>query len=425
MNINSLIEFILNRQGTDSFSVSALSNDPSLDKAVEEVCLKLRNSPNADIVIVFISSNFASDYPRLLPLLQRKLKYKVLIGSAVGGVIGFSKNNSLHENLNVPSLSITLLKLQNSNIIPFHIPEDVNIDMDNPCKVWKNCIKDLSKVDHSINFCSAIMFVDPSMRNVDQLIGSFDFSFPKSNLIGGISTYHPFSYGSLFYEDKICAGATGFLIYGEWEIKTLVTKGVKPLGPILEVQSVQKNVIYKVKENNNLVSPVEFLQRLIGELSLNEKELLQQSLFLGVENKNLKITNKGKLLSDGTFVVRDLLGIDPTNGALAITDRLTVGQKVQFQSRDIEISQKEIELGIKNMLEKTGEKPILTFLLSCIGRSKSGSGNNYEDLQSVNNLLDSIPLCGAFFQGEIGQINGNSHLHSYSSCWGLLVKRKT
>ncbi len=425
MNINSLIEFILNRQGTNSFSVSALSNDPSLDKAVEEVCRKLRNSPNADIAIVLISSNFASDYPRLLPLLQRKLKYKMLIGSGVGGVIGFSKNNIICENFNVPSLSITLLKLQNSNIIPFHIPEDVNIDMDNPCKVWKNCLKDFTKEDHSINFCSAIMFVDPSMRNVDQLIGSFDFSFPKSDLIGGIATYHPFSYGSLFYEDKLCGGAIGFLIYGEWEIETLVTKGVKPLGPILEVQSVQKNIIYKVKENNNLVSPVEFLQKLIGELSLKEKNLLQQSLFLGVENKNLKITNKGKLLSDGTFVVRDLLGIDPTNGALAITESLTIGQKVQFQSRDIEISQKEIEIGIENILKKTGEKPILTFLLSCIGRNTSSSGNNYEDLQSLNNHLGSIPLCGGFFQGEIGQINGNSHLHSYSSCWGLLVKRKT
>ena len=189
-------------------------------------------------------------------------------------------------------------------------------------------------------------------------------------------------------------------------------------------RQVQKNVIYKVKENNNLVSPVEFLRNLIGELSLTERDLLQQSLFLGVENKNLKITNKGKLLNDGTFVVRDLLGIDPTNGALAITDKLTVGQRVQFQSRDIEISQQEIELGIQNLLNKTSEKPILTFLLSCIGRSKSGSGNNYGDLQSVNNLLGSIPLCGAFFQGEIGQINGNSHLHSYSSCWGLLVKRK-
>jgi len=229
----------------------------------------------------------------------------------------------------------------------------------------------------------------------------------------------------LFYEDKLCSGAIGFLIYGEWEIETLVTKGVKPLGPIIEVHSVEKNVIYKFKENNNLVSPVEFLQKLIGELSLNERDLLQQSLFLGVENKNLKITNKGELLNEGTFVVRDLLGIDPTNGALAVTERLTVGQKVQFQSRDIEISQKEIELGIENILKKTGEKPILTFLLSCIGRSKSGSGNNYGDLQSANNLLGSIPLCGAFFQGEIGQINGNSYLHSYSSCWGLLVKRKT
>tara|TARA_Y100000591_G_scaffold154933_1_gene133322 strand:+ start:2107 stop:3384 length:1278 start_codon:yes stop_codon:yes gene_type:complete len=424
MNINSLIEFILNRQGTNSFCVSALSNDPSLEKAVEEVCLKLKNSPNADMAIVLISSNFASDYPRLLPLLKRKLKYKMLIGSAVGGVIGLNKNNSLQENFNVPSLSITLLKLPNSNIIPFHIPEDANMDMDNPCKVWKNCLNDFNKIDQSMNFCSAIMFVDPTMRIVDQLIGSFDFSFPKSNLIGGIATYHPFSYGSLFYDDKLCAGAIGFLICGEWGIETLVTKGVKPLGPILEVHSVQKNVIYKVKENNNLVSPVQFLQNLIGELSLNERDLLQQSLFLGVENKNLKITNKGKLLHDGTFVVRDLLGIDPTNGALAITDKLTVGQRVQFQSRDIEISQKEIELGIENMLKKTGEKPILTFLLSCIGRSTSGSGNNYGDLQSVNNLLGSIPLCGAFFQGEIGQINGNTHLHSYSSCWGLLVKRK-
>ncbi len=340
MNINSLFEFILNRKCPDSSSLTALSNDPSLDKAVEEVCLQLKSLSNADVAIVLISSNFASDYPRLLPLLKRKLKYQILIGSSVGGVIGLSKDNSLQENLNVPSLSITLLKLQNSNIIPFQIPENANIDLDNPSKVWKKYIKDTNNIDNSMNFGSAMMFVDPSMRNVDELISAFDFSFPNSNLIGGIATYHPFSYGSLFYEDKLCAGAIGFFINGEWAIETLVTKGVKPLGPILEVHSVQKNIIYKVKENNNLVSPVEFLQQLIGDLSIKEKDLLQQSLFLGVENNNMKITNKGKLLYNGTFVIRDLLGIDPTNGALAITDKLTVGQKVQFQSRDIEISQK-------------------------------------------------------------------------------------
>ena len=424
MNINSLFEFILNQQRPDSCCLTALSNDPSLDKAVEEVCLKLKNLTNADIAIVFISSNFASDYPRLLPLLKRKLKYKMLIGSSVKGVIGLNNNNSFNENVDVPSLSITLLNLQNSQIIPFHIPENTNIDLDNPSKVWKNCIKDINKINNGMNFCSAIMFVDPSMGKINELISSFDFSFPKSNLIGGIATYHPFSYGSLFFEDKLCGGATGFIISGEWEIETFVTKGVKPLGPILEVHTVQKNIIYKLKENNKLISPVGFLQDLIGDLSLNERDLLQQSLLLGVENKNMKITSKGELLYDGTFVVRDLLGIDPTNGALAITDVLTVGQKVQFHSRDIEISQKEIEIGIQNILQKTQEKPILTLLLSCMGRTKTIFGNNYGDVQCVNNLLGSIPLCGAFFQGEIGQINGNSHLHSHSSCWGLLVKRK-
>ena len=170
---------------------------------------------------------------------------------------------------------------------------------------------------------------------------------------------------------------------------------------------------------------MEFLQQLIKDLSLNEIDLLQQSLFLGLEDKNIKITSKRKLLYDGTFVVIDLLGFDPTNGPLAIKDTLNVGQKVQVQARDIEISQQEIEMGIKNLLKKTGKQPILIFLFSFIGKSKCGSGNNYRDLQTINNLLGSMPLCGAFFQGEIGQINSNSHLHSYSSCLGLIVKRST
>ena len=424
MNINSLFEFILNRQSLDSFSITAQSNEPSLEKAVNEVCLKLRNYQNADIGIVFISSNFASDYSRLLPLLKRKLKSTIFVGTAVGGVIGSSKNNSFKEEFDIPSLSITLLRLSNTNIIPFHIPEDTNIDMDNPGKIWKNSIKNINHINKSINFCSGIMFVDPSMRKINDLISSFDFSFPKSSLIGGIASYNPFANGSLFFDDKLCKGAIGFLIYGEWKIETFVTKGVKPLGPILEVYSVKKNIIYKVKENNNLISPVQFLQQLIGELSIKERDLANKSLFLGVENKNMKINIKGKLLCDGTFVVRDLLGIDPINGALAITDLLNVGQKVQFQSRDVEISQKEIESGIQNLLQKNDEIPILTLLLSCKGRNQSEFESHYGELDHINKFLGSIPICGAFFQGEIGQINGYSHLHSYSSCWGLLVKGK-
>ena len=420
MNINFLYNLIFNNQGSKPNSETAISVDPSLDIAIEEVCSKLKFSSNADIAIVYISSTFASDYPRLLPLLKRKLNAKILIGSGVGGVIGLENHDLLKEHLNIPSLSITLLKLPGAGLVPFHIPEDANIDLDNPGKVWKDYIKN---INISMNFCSAIMFIEPSMKKINELISSFDFSFPNSNLIGGIAAYHPFSYGSLFFEDKLCKGAIGFLMNGEWKIETLVTRGVKPLGPILEVHSAQKNILYKVKENDKLVTPLQFLQQLIGDLSLNERDLIQQSLFLGVENKNMKISSDGKLLTDGTFVVRDLLGLDPSNGAVAVTDLLKVGQKIQFHSRDIQISQKEIEIGIQNLLLQTGEKPILTLLLSCIGRSQSDAGNYYDDLQSAFLLLESIPFCGALFQGEIGQINGNSHLHAYSSCWGLLVKR--
>ena len=128
--------------------------------------------------------------------------------------------------------------MPNANILPFHIPDDANIDIDNPSRIWRNCVKDINKISYSMSDCSAVMFVDPSMRILDELITLSDFSFPKSNLSGGIAAYHPFSYGSIFYEDKLCDSATGFLINGGWGIDTLVNKGVKPVWPVIEVHSV-------------------------------------------------------------------------------------------------------------------------------------------------------------------------------------------
>tara|TARA_B100001121_G_C18256993_1_gene419902 strand:- start:109 stop:534 length:426 start_codon:yes stop_codon:yes gene_type:complete len=136
----------------------------------------------------------------------------------------------------------------------------------------------------------------------------------------------------------------------------------------------------------------------------------------------MKISSKGELSSDGTFVVRDLLGIDPVNGSVAVSDFLKVGQKVQFQARDGEISQGEIEIGLKTILNKMPDRPLLAILLSCFSRSYMINSSEKSDLDYAKIFLKSTPFCGGFLHGEIGQINGNTHLHGYSACWGLLVK---
>ncbi len=70
--------------------VSALSTRPSLEAAVDEVIAATQAALGAPahLGFVFISSTFASEYPRLLPLLHERLQVPALIGCGGGGIVG-------------------------------------------------------------------------------------------------------------------------------------------------------------------------------------------------------------------------------------------------------------------------------------------------------------------------------------------------
>jgi len=67
---------------------TALATDASLQGAVEAVALQLRGCGTADLALVFASASYASDLPRLLPLLRQKLNAKHWLGCLSPGVVG-------------------------------------------------------------------------------------------------------------------------------------------------------------------------------------------------------------------------------------------------------------------------------------------------------------------------------------------------
>lgn len=66
---------------------SALSTQPSLEAALDEVIATAMQSLDApaDLAILFISTTFASEFPRLQPLLADKLPVQHFIGC--GGMV--------------------------------------------------------------------------------------------------------------------------------------------------------------------------------------------------------------------------------------------------------------------------------------------------------------------------------------------------
>src|ERR671933_2958375 len=85
--------------------------------------------------------------------------------------------------------------------------------------------------------------------------------------------------------------------------------------------------------------PLEVLRDLIQNLSETDRQLAQHSLFVGVARDEFK-----QKLGHGDFLIRNLLGVDPRVGAIAIGDRIRPGQRIQFHLRDARTSEEDLEL---------------------------------------------------------------------------------
>ena len=117
---------------------NALSTRPSLEAAVTDVVEQAVSSLTvpADLGLVFISSAFASEYSRLLPLLAEKLAVPVMIGCSGGGVIGTTATGEPQELESQPAISLTLGYLPGVNIQVFHVLSEELPDLDSSPDAW-------------------------------------------------------------------------------------------------------------------------------------------------------------------------------------------------------------------------------------------------------------------------------------------------
>jgi small ligand-binding sensory domain FIST len=162
------------------------------------------------------------------------------------------------------------------------------------------------------------------------------------------------------------------------------------------------------------------LQTILQDLSPEEKELVRHSLFLGVAKTNFQLPSDGSPAPGPAVLVRNLIGVDPRNGSVAVAERLRVGQQVQFQLRDAETSRQEQQQLLAQQHGRNAE-PLAALLFACLGRGEGLYGSANGDVDGCRQHFPAVPISGAFCNGEIGPVAGATHLHGYTASWGFLV----
>ena len=163
----------------------------------------------------------------------------------------------------------------------------------------------------------------------------------------------------------------------------------------------------------------EVLEELYESLSPAEQDRVRTSLFLGL----VQVEGQEHYVQ-GDFLIRNLIGMDPDEGVLAVGARLTPHQVVQFHLRDAETSRQDLQALLERQARQGEDKAASGALLfSCLGRGQHLYGVANHDSTLFLEQLGEVPLAGFFCNGEIGPVGGRTFLHGFTSSFGLFRPR--
>src|SRR5207237_668198 len=128
-------------------------------------------------------------------------------------------------------------------------------------------------------------------------------------------------------------GGVGVRLEGPMEIRTLVSQGCRPVGNSFVVTRAEENVVFELAGR----PPLHRLRETVSALSAPDRELVSQGLHVG------RVIDEYKSeFGQGDFLIRGVLGADPESGAIAVGDRMEVGETVQFHVREAASADEEL-----------------------------------------------------------------------------------
>jgi small ligand-binding sensory domain FIST len=247
-----------------------------------------------------------------------------------------------------------------------------------------------------------LLLADPHSFPVAEFLRLVNEQVPNLTVMGGLASAAAGPGGNRIVADAHIAstGAVAVLLSDDVPVRPVVSQGCRPLGQPFTVTRAERNLLYELAGQ----PAVRRLQDLVLAADDDERELMRSGLHLGV------VVDEHRLeFGRGDFLVRNLLGVDKDNGALAVGERLEVGQTVQFQVRDAAAADEDLRLLLAPV---EGDAALL---FTCNGRGSRFFGAPDHDAALVDDLLGRVPLAGAFCAGEIGPVGGRNFLHGFTA----------
>jgi small ligand-binding sensory domain FIST len=384
---------------------SAITTERDIDRVVQSLEQDLRTQmdfPELDLVVVFFSSHWSTVASAITDRVRTALNPRFLIGCTCEGVIG--KDREIERER---AVSIVAARLPHATLVPFSFDSD-----DWTLLEEENAFRKL--VGLPIETRLVVLLADPHSTPIDGMLDAFNMHYPGIPLVGGMASGGA-QVGSnvLVLNDRaFMSGAVGVALAGDFDVDVIVSQGCRPFGRTFTVSDAEENILRGLEGTPTL----EQVQKLVADLSEDDRALLKNGLFVG---RAIRSGDLGR----GDFLIRSVIGIDRSSGAMGVGDSIRTGETIQFHLRDQKTAEEDLEMLL--MPQSLDEPPAGMLLFSCNGRGTRLYDHPNGDVSIVQDILGNVNLAGFFCAGEIGPIAGKNFLHGHTASIALFRPRST
>ncbi len=389
---------------------AALSVQVDLEKAIQECVeqsLASFGEETPDLAVIFVSHEHHAGFDGLPAKIRELTGARHLVGCAGETVVGNSREVEAG-----PALSLWLARFPEAKIESFELTGSIEgqfteADLEMP-EEW------LARCKESPESCSFLMFGEPFSFPALEWLRRVNEQCPQVSALGGMASggAGPGT-NRLFWQDQVLRnGGVGVFLDGV-PVRHVVSQGCRPLGKAMIITKSEKNVIHELAGK----PPLKQLEAIYRECDETERAMLDANLKAGSLHVGQAVDERKSQPERGDFLVRGVIGSDPSSGSMAIGDEARRGRTIRFHVRDADSADEDLRLLLTESSDQA--KPGGALLFSCNGRGTRLFPDSDHDSGCIQTQFPELPLAGFFAAGEIGPVGGKNFLHGFTASIAL------
>lgn len=363
-------------------------------------------APRVSLGLVFLTPQFFPHAAEVLEILRLHAQIPLLAGCSSTALIAGGRE--LEENA---GLVLALYHLPEADLRACHFSQQQVEEANGPA-YWH------SETGVSSDDTNGwLVFADPFHLDAEAWLKQWNEAYAPLPILGGLASGEQsgqltqvYLNGDLFEE-----GGVAVSVGGAVKLASVISQGCTPIGETWTITKTERNIIKEVGNRPAYQVVVEMFEK----LSPADQRKLQNNLFVGlVVNEYLEEFHRGD------FLIRNLMGADPTSGSLAVAAIPRPGQTLQFQRRDAAAASEDLAALLERTRRELGGATIYGGSLHCCnGRGSRLFGRPDHDAGMIVEQLGAIGMAGFFCNGEIGPVGERNFLHGYTASLALFVKK--